>query len=171
MLAVAAVALVLALLPWSLAVFSLIVPALVARWWYLRMAGRLDVSPRWRTTAALSLGLSVYPVQFLILFYFTWLAASLVLGHPPQRSLDDVKSIGFLVDVIDVATMWLGFWATIILAAHALLLMGWVNDEIAHGNRCFIRIGPFWLLPILLWGLTYALLISDPVEVLLWFRH
>src|SRR5204862_8268518 len=40
-----------------------------------------------------------YPVALPLAFLCTWLAGRLMLGHWPRPSLDDPKSIGFLVDI------------------------------------------------------------------------
>jgi hypothetical protein len=169
MLGVVAVALVLALLPWSLAVFSLVVPALVGRWFYRRSTRRPDVPRPSRVLSAANLGLGIYPIQFLVAFYSTWLAAWFALGHPPRPSLDDPKFIGLPVDVFYAATILHMIGAPAILGAHAILLMIWSYVELVDNPRRIVRMGPFLVLPFLLWGLTYATFRWDPGRVLYWF--
>ena len=53
--------------------------------------------PYWKL--ALWLAAYAYPVIGACVFYLSWFAAWLVLGHKPRPMLDDPKSIGGLMDI------------------------------------------------------------------------
>lgn len=71
--------------------------------------------------------LVVYPLALPLAFFATWLAGRWSLGHWPQPSLDDPKTIGLWVDVPYAVTQLLLFVGLplFLVCAVALIAESW----------------------------------------------
>jgi len=120
-------------------------------------APRLRLWAWWRLAM-----LGLYPLVTLAALYSTWLAAWASLGHVPQASLDDPKSIGPWVDPPYIAS--------------ALLLLGMIPAFVIHAVialAMLARWGRQALWPLaaaaLAWVTAYVALAADPGGVLYWY--
>ncbi len=68
-----------------------------------------------------------YPFSLVMGFYATWLAAWMVLGHPPRPSIDDPMQISGWVDVPYVVT-------EILLVGFPIAVIGGVAATFRHAR-------------------------------------
>jgi hypothetical protein len=106
--------------------------------------------------------LGLYPLVMLAALYGTWLAGWASLGHVPQPSLDDPKSIGRWVDppyIVFGLLMFGAMPAAVVLAVVAVVMLA----------RKGARVLPPLAAAAAAWVAAYVVLAADPGGVLYWY--
>ena len=106
-----------------------------------------------------------YPVALPLALLCTWLAGRLALGHWPRPSLDDPKSIGFLVDVPYTVTGALLMFGLPIFAV-AILALVWRGSRDAVQRRSLSVVAGVSLIAMIA---VIALIWWDPWGIIAWF--
>ena len=118
---------------------------------------------RWMVVPAVALW--AYPLALVGMLYVTWAVAWTVLGHPPQPSADDPKSISLWVDIPYDITLVLiiGFPAGMIGGAAVVTWTGMLR----RARKLRIILGVAVL--ALVWAASIAFLRWDPWRIGEWF--
>jgi hypothetical protein len=107
-----------------------------------------------------------YPLALPLAFLCTWLAGRLALGHWPRPSLDDPKSIGFLVDVPYTITGALLMFGLPVFAVANLALI-WRGSRDAAQRRSLSAVYGVSLIAMVA---VVALIRWDPWGIIAWYR-
>jgi hypothetical protein len=143
----------LVLMPLSGVVYGIVLAAVGA------MAAR---APRLLNVTAWA-GLA-YPLLFAVMLYGQWLAAGIVLGHPPRPSIDDPKFVPVSTDlhvgteVALLAIPWAMYAAAVLNVAHAVCAR--------PAGSCMVT---RFSLMVCLWAALGAIFAWDPGRVLYWW--
>jgi hypothetical protein len=125
------------------------------------------VAPAGRRVAALYWVAVGYPLLVLFSLYLTWLAAWVVLGHPPRSSLDDPQLISPIL-IFNVVTSILLLGSPIALLAAIVLAMIRVIQGPTWKASKFPLVALIGIVPWT-WVAGCILLSWDPLNVMVWY--
>ena len=111
---------------------------------------------------------SAHPLLALASLYITWLAAWIVLGHPPRPSQDDPKRIGAVVSFLHLIT-WNLFFTIPLGIFMGIYLGSRILPQWRPRRGTITRSIMFISALLCLYAGAYALLMLDPGRVMYWF--